>query len=57
MTLNISRVQAKIVMRLLEFNIENLIDEPPESERGIECAESEKLFDALYDELMHGKVP
>jgi hypothetical protein len=49
MNIEISRGQAKIMLQLLEWNIENLIDEPEESPRGIECAECQKLFNSLYE--------
>jgi hypothetical protein len=51
MTIEISKTQAKIMLQLLDWHIENLIDEPEESERGIECVESQRLFDVLYDVL------
>ena len=51
MTVEISKPQIKIMLQLLEWNIENLIDEPEDSPRGIECAECQSLFDLLYDKL------
>lgn len=40
--------QVKIVAQLLEWHIENLIDEPEDSARGEECKEAEALFEELF---------
>lgn len=37
------------MLQLLEWHIENLIDEPEDEPRGIECANSQALFDIVYD--------
>lgn len=51
MIIDVSIEQAKIVLQLLEWHIENLIDEPEDSPRGEECHQSQRLFDLIYDAL------
>jgi hypothetical protein len=51
MKIDITKDQAKIVLQLLEWHIENLIDEPEDTPRGVECAQSQALFDVIYGAL------
>lgn len=50
-TIDVTEKQAKIMLELLEWHIENLIDEPNDSPRGIECAATKELFDIVYESL------
>lgn len=48
-TVTMTDKQVKIVEQLLDWHIENLIDEPDDSPRGEECQEAKALFDKLYN--------
>lgn len=46
-TLQLTDSQVKILLRLLESNIDHLVDEPPESPGGREARDCQEMFDQL----------
>lgn len=51
MILSLTELKVRILLQLLEFNIENLIDEPDDSPRGEECRACQEMFDDLWNLL------